>query len=57
MVLPWKITVKGGAVFCAVAVATRPEGAPFTEILRGERISGTEDGPRPDYAVAVIDAA
>ena len=42
---------------CAIALATRPEGAPLTVILRGERMPGTEDGPRPDFAGAFIDAA
>jgi hypothetical protein len=26
---------------------TRPEGAPLTVILYGERMTGTEDGPGP----------
>jgi hypothetical protein len=37
--------------------ATRPQGAPLTVILRGERMPGTEDGPSTDFAAAVIDAA
>jgi hypothetical protein len=29
----------------------------LTVILRGKRMPGTEDGPRPDLAAAVSDAA
>jgi len=54
MVLPGKITVKGGA--CATRRARAPR-APFTVVLRGERMPGTEDGPGPDFAGAAIGAA
>jgi hypothetical protein len=53
MVLPGKITLKGGA--CAIR-RTRPQGAPLTVILGGKRMPGTEDGPGPDYAGAGIGA-
>jgi hypothetical protein len=56
MILPGKIRVKGGA--CAIAVATRPPGSALDcDLLRGERMLGTEDGSRPDLAGAVIGAA
>ena len=44
MVLPGKITLKGGA--CAIR-RTRPQGAPLTVILSGKRMPGTEDGQGP----------
>src|SRR6266699_1550263 len=37
-VLPWKISVKGGA--CAIAVGDAPLGAPLTVSLRGDRMPG-----------------
>ena len=46
MVLPGKITAQGWAL-APIAVATRPQGAPLTVILRGKRMPGTEDGPGP----------
>jgi len=45
MVLPGKISLKGGVVFAPSQ--TRPEGAPLNGILRGERMPGTEDGIGP----------
>jgi hypothetical protein len=50
MILPWKVTVKGGA--CAIASATRPEGAPLTVTLGGETMPGAEDGPLRGFRTA-----
>ena len=54
MVLPGKITAQGWAL-APIAVATRPQGAPLTVILRGKRMPGTEDGPGPVFAGAAIE--
>jgi hypothetical protein len=43
-VLPRKVSAQGLAL-APIALATRPEGAPLTVTLRGERMPGTEDGP------------
>jgi hypothetical protein len=56
MVMPGKIIAQGWAL-ALIAVATRPKGAPLTVILRGKRMPGTEDGPRPGLTGAVIGAA
>lgn len=37
---------------CAHHAVTRPEGAPLTVSLCGERMPGTEDGPGPVFASA-----
>jgi hypothetical protein len=48
MVLPGQITAQGWAL-APIAVATRPEGAPLTVILRGKRMPGAEDGSGPVF--------
>jgi hypothetical protein len=55
MVLRLKITAQGWRLRHRRNDA--PEGAPFTVILRGKRMVGTEDGPRPVFAGAAIGAA
>ena len=52
------LAVEGHSQGFMVALANRrAAGAPFTVIWKGERMPGTEYGPRPDLAGAVIGAA
>ena len=55
-VLPGKITAQGWAL-APIALATRPQGAPFTVILGGERMPGAWRTARPALAGAVIAGA